>query len=85
MCLPQFVTIDDRELTSNSGMLAAFPKCPSDGGSESSLMSPWARMMAASKGLAILHVIPHMAASSALKTFKLETIQKKTFSLMKSE
>ena len=67
------------------GTLDPSPRCPLDGGLGSSLMSPWARMMAASRELATSLAIRLMAVLSALKTFRLETFLKKTFLLMKSE
>ncbi len=48
-------------------------------------MSPWARMMAASRELATSLAIRLMAVLSALKMFRLEIFLKKTFLLMKSE
>ena len=84
-CLQPSLLMSSALTLPDAGTWVPFLRCPSDGGLESSLTSPWARMTAASKALATSHAIPLMAVSSALKTSKSETFRKKTFLLMKSE
>ena len=82
-CTLRYVTIIFTFFESGTSVL--FRRCPSDGGSESSWTSPWARMMAVSKALATSLVMPHTVVLSDLKMSKSEIIQRRISSLMKSE